>query len=101
MTGKDGLSLEPAERKNVRWLEPSEQTRRILERFAVTRGMTIGSKEFYGDLHSIIVRREKLIELLIPSGPMVVVSAEAEFPWSGHWNLKAWLQDSRRAGPRE
>lgn len=81
LVGQEGRPLARVDKQGASSLEPPEQTARILERFAVARGMTTGADSFYGKMETIIVRREKLTELLFPvAGQMVLVGAETNFP---------------------
>jgi len=99
VVGRDGRLLEEVKRPKVESLEPPEQTDRIMERFALAKGMTSGSDAFYGKLLTIVVRREKLVELLFPfSQQMLIISAESDFPMEAIPKLEGMLE---RLNPRE
>jgi hypothetical protein len=81
LVGQQGQSLARIDKPGASTLEPPAETAVILQRFAIARGMTMGSSSFYGEMHTIIVRREKLVELLFPlASQMVLVGAESSFP---------------------
>jgi hypothetical protein len=73
-------------------MEPPEETQKILERWTIARGMTAGADKFFGRMKTIIVRREKLVELLFPSSDhMVIISAHPVFPLDKTPKLEALL----------
>ena len=81
LVGKDGTPKETVGREAVESLEPHEATMLILKRFAIGSGMTAGSERYFGKMLTLMVRREKLIELLFPlADHMVLVSADTTFP---------------------
>ena len=81
LVGGQGQPLARVDRLEASALEPPEQTTAVLQRFAIARGMTMGSDSFYGRMLTIVVRREKLVELLFPlENQMVLVGAESNFP---------------------
>lgn len=78
---KYGNVLDAVKRARLESLEPPEETGRIVERWTIARGMTSGTDEFFGRMKTIIVRREKLVEMLFPSSEhMVIISAHPSFP---------------------
>ena len=78
---RDGTPLETVKRGGLEPMEPPDETRKILDRWAIGKGLTAGSDEFFGKMRTVIVRREKLVELLFPSTDYsVLVSADPTFP---------------------
>lgn len=78
---RGGKVLESVSRPGAESMEPPEEAEKIAVRFAVARGMSDLSETFYGKMTTIIVRREKLVELLFPHHDhVVIVSAEPAFP---------------------
>lgn len=78
---KYGNVLDAVKRARLESLEPPEETGRIVERWTIARGMTSGTDKFFGRMKTIIVRREKLVEMLFPSSEhMVIISAHPSFP---------------------
>jgi hypothetical protein len=79
--GQDGKPLTKVNRPEASLHEPPEQTAAILQRFAIARGMTLGSDTFYGKAKTIIVRRDRLTELVFPiAEQLVLVGTEPGFP---------------------
>ncbi|HXW94640.1 MAG TPA: hypothetical protein VEJ19_02895 [Nitrososphaerales archaeon] len=92
VVAKDGTLLDSVKRAGLDSLEPPEETRRILERWSIARSMTSGSDEFFGRMKTIIVRREKLVEMLFPSSDyMVIISAHPSFPLEKTAKLESLL----------
>jgi hypothetical protein len=80
-------------------IEPPEETRKTLERWADARSLLAGSDEFLGRIKMIIVRREKLIELLYPStGFMIMIIAHPAFPLDKTSQLESVLSKLKVGG---
>lgn len=81
IVNKYGTVLDAVKRAGLQSLEPPEETGRIVERWTIAKGLTAGTDNFFGRMKTIIVRREKLVELLFPlSDQMVIISAHPAFP---------------------
>ena len=99
IVGEDGTLLDSMKRAGLNPLEPPEETRRILERWATARGLTGGSDQFFGKMRTIIVRRDKLVELLFPlPGFMIIVSAHPAFPLDKTQQLESLLNKLQVGG---
>jgi hypothetical protein len=78
---KDGKILDAVKRRGVVSLEPSSEMKTITERFAIAHGLSRASDDYFGRTQTIIVRREKLVEMVFPFGDrMVIVSSTPRFP---------------------
>ena len=89
---RKGTVLDAVRRARLESLEPPEETGRIVERWTIARGMTAGTDKFFGSLKTIIVRREKLVEMLFPlSDYTVIISAHPAFPLDRTPKLEALL----------
>jgi hypothetical protein len=92
IVSEDGTLLDSVKRAGLNPLEPPEETHKILERWAQARSMTNSSDQFFGRMKTIIVLREKLVELLFPlTGFMIVVSAHPAFPLDKTHQLESLL----------
>ena len=81
LVDRHGTVLDAVKRARLESLEPPEETGRIVERWTIARGMTTGTDDFFGRMKTIIVRRERLVELLFPSSEhMAIISADPAFP---------------------
>jgi len=81
IVNRSGTVLDAVKRAGLNALEPPEETERIVERWTIAKGLTAGTDKFFGRMRTIIVRREKLVELLFPSSDqMVIISAHPAFP---------------------
>ena len=94
---EDGKSEESVGRDSTESFEPEEETKMVLRRFAIGRGMTSGSEKYFGRMLTLIVRREKLVELLFPlaRNHMVLVSADPTFPLELTPQLEALVRSLR------
>lgn len=91
--GKDGEILDAVKRRGVVSLEPSSEMRTITERFAIASGMAQASSSYFGQTRTIIVRSEKLVELLFPmSDRLIIVSANPSFPLGKTADLEKFLR---------
>lgn len=78
---EDGTLLDSVKRAGLNPIEPPEETRKALERWATASSLLAGSDVFRGKMKTIIVRREKMVELLYPSnGFMIMIIAHPAFP---------------------
>jgi hypothetical protein len=78
---KDGTILDAVKRRGVVSLEPSSEMRTITERFAIAHGLSQADDRNFGRTQTIIVRREKLVELIFPiADRLVIISATPKFP---------------------
>ena len=80
-TKKDGTILDAVKRRGVTSLEPSSEMKAITDRFAIAHGLSRASDSYFGRTQTIIVRREKLVEMVFPiDDRLVIVSATPKFP---------------------
>jgi hypothetical protein len=99
IVGEDGALLDSMKRAGTNPLEPPEETRKIMERWATARSLTSGSDEFFGRMKTIIIRRDKLVEFLFPlTGFMVIVSAHPAFPLDKTAQLESLLSKLQVGG---
>ena len=99
LVSKDGTLLDAVKRAGLESLEPPEETERLLSRWALAKGLTSGANDYFGELKTIIVRREKLVELLFPlSEYMVIISAHPSFPLEKTSQLEGLLEKLRKKG---
>jgi len=92
VVSEDGTLLDSMKRAGLNPVEPPEETRKIMERWATAKSLTSGSDEFFGRMRTIIVRRDKLVEFLFPlTGFMIVVSAHPAFPLDKTAQLESFL----------
>ena len=62
-------------------MEPSREMKTVTERYAIAAGLSQASDAYFGSAQTIIVRREKLVELVFPiKDLLVIVSATPGFP---------------------
>jgi len=91
--GRYGTILDAIKRRGVTSLEPSSEMRTVTERYAVLYGLTQSSNDYFGKPRAIIVRRDKLVELLFPfADRMVIISAQPSFPLGKTGELEKMLQ---------
>lgn len=96
---ENGTVLDSAKRAGLNPLEPPEETRKMMERWADVRNLAAVSDEFYGKMKTIIIRREKLTELLFPlTGFMVVVVVHPAFPLDKTSHLENLLRNLKVGG---
>jgi len=70
-----------------------------MARWASAREVTSGTDELYGKMKTIIVRREKLVELLFPlTGFMIVVIVHPAFPLDKTAQLESLLRNLKVGG---
>jgi hypothetical protein len=99
LVSEDGTLLDSVKRAGLNPLEPPEETRKSLERWAAARDSLAGSDKFLGRMKTIIVRRDKLIELLFPlAGFMIIISVHPAFPLDKTANLKVFWISCMLAG---
>jgi hypothetical protein len=92
VVNEDGTLLDSAKRAGLNPLEPPEETRKSLERWAAAKSSLAGSDRLLGNTKTIIVRREKLVELLFPlAGFMIMVSVHPAFPLDKTSQLESLL----------
>lgn len=78
---KDGKILDAVKRRGVVSLEPSSEMNTVTERFAIAGGLAHASDSYFGVPQAIIIKREKMVELLFPiEERLVIVSATPDFP---------------------
>ena len=78
---KEGVLLDSVKRAGIDSLEPPEATEMIVRRWVVARGMTSGTDEFFGSVKTIIIKREKLVELFFPLPDQnLIITANPGFP---------------------
>jgi len=81
MVNEDGTLLDNVKRAGLNTLEPPEETHRILERWVDANLSLAYADKFHGKRKTIIVRREKLVELFFPmTGFMIIVGVHPAFP---------------------
>jgi len=101
VVSKEGNLLDAVKRAGTDSLEPPEETRRIMVRWAIAKGLTSGSDRFFGEVKTIIVRRERLVEFLFPSSEcMVIISAHPAFPLEKIPQLENLLRRMQGKGNR-
>jgi len=92
IVSEEGLLLDSLKRAGLNPLETPEDTQKSLERWAAAWSSLAGSGEFLGRIKTLIVRREKLVELLFPlTGFMVIVSVHPAFPLDKTKQLESLL----------
>jgi len=78
---RDGTILDAVKRRGVTSLEPSTEMKTITERFAIAHGLSQASDSYFGMTQTIIIRREKLFEMVFPMGDrLVIVTTTPKFP---------------------
>ena len=81
VVSKEGRLLDAVTHTGMQSLEPPAETAKILQRWALSKGMLSGADDYFGRVKSVIVNREKLVEMLFPlSDQMVIISARPGFP---------------------
>lgn len=81
VANEDGTLLDSVKRAGLNPLEPPEETRKSLERWAAARNTLADSDRFLGSMKSIIVRRDKLVELLFPMPNFIImIGVHPAFP---------------------
>ena len=99
VVNEDGTILDSVKRAGVNPLEPPEETRKIMARWADARNLATGSDEFYGKMKTIIIRREKLVELLFPlTGFMIIIIAHPAFPLDKTPQLESLVRNLKVGG---
>ena len=99
VVSKDGTLLDAVKRAGLDSLEPQAETKKIQERWAIARSMTAGSDEYFGRMKTIVVRREKLVEMLFPASDYtVIISAHPSFPLGKIPQLESLLNNLRAEG---
>ncbi|HXW94986.1 MAG TPA: hypothetical protein VEJ19_04705 [Nitrososphaerales archaeon] len=94
VVSEDGTLLDSAKRAGLNPLEPPEETRKSVERWAAAREYLAGSDKFLGGMKTIIVRREKIVDLLFPlTGFMIIVSVHPAFPLDKTSRLESLLNN--------
>jgi hypothetical protein len=92
-TRTDGQILDAVKRRGVVSLEPSSEMKTISERFAIAHGLSQADDSYFGKTQTIIVRREKLVELIFPiADRLVIVSATPSFPLGKTGELEKFLK---------
>jgi hypothetical protein len=78
---KDGRILDAVKRRGTVSLEPPWELGTIAERFAIAYGLSLASENYFGKTQTVIVRSEKIVELVFPiDDRLVIVSATPRFP---------------------
>ena len=96
---EDGTILDSVKRAGLNPLEPPEETRKSMERWATARNYLAGSDTFLGNMRTIIVRREKLVELLFPmTNFMIVIGVHPAFPLDKTHQLEGLLNKLQVGG---
>jgi len=99
VVNEDGTLLDSVKRAGLSPLESPEETRKIMERWAAVKDLAAGSDEFYGKMKTIIVRREKIVELLFPlTGFMIIVVVHSAFPLDKTSQLEGHLRKLQVGG---
>jgi len=99
VVSEDGTLLDSIKRAGLNPLEPPEETRKSAERWASARSLLAGSDQYLGKMKTIIVRREKLVELLYPSnGFMIMIIAHPAFPLEKAPQLESVLNKLKVGG---
>jgi hypothetical protein len=99
LVNEDGTLLDFVKRAGLNPLEPPEEIRKALERWANAKNWLAGSDKFLGEMKTIIVRRDKLVELLYPStGFMIVIIAHPAFPLDKTRQLESVLSNLKVGG---
>lgn len=96
---EDGTILDSVKRAGLNPLEPPEETRKSMERWAAAKSALAGSDKFLGNMRTIIVRREKLVELLFPlTNFMIVIGVHPAFPLDKTHQLEGLLNKLQVGG---
>jgi len=99
LVNEDGTLLDAVKRAGLSPLEPPEETHNILERWTEARNWLTGSDKFLGEMKTIIVRREKIVELFFPlRGFVVLVSVHPAFPLDKTQQLENLLHKLKVGG---
>ena len=99
VVNEDGTLLDSVKRAGLNPLEPPEETRKSMERWAAAKSYLAGSDTFLGHMRTIIVRREKLVELLFPSTNfMIVIGVHPAFPLDKIHQLEGLLNKLQVGG---
>jgi len=99
LVNDDGTLLDAVKRAGLNPLEPPEETHKILERWAAARSTLAGSDKILGRMRTIIVRREKIVELLFPlTDFMIIISVHPAFPLDKTRQLESLLSKLRVGG---
>jgi hypothetical protein len=89
----DGRILDAVKLRGVVSLEPSSEMKNITERYAIAHGLSQADDSFFGRTQTIIVRREKIVEMIFPIGNrLVIVSATPRFPLGKTGDLEKLLK---------
>jgi len=96
---EDGMILDSAKRAGLNPLEPPEETRKRMERWAAAKNYLAGSDLFLGNMRTIIARREKLVELLFPfTDYMIMIGVHPAFPLDKTRQLENLLNNLHVSG---
>jgi hypothetical protein len=99
LVGEDGTLLDSAKRAGLNPIEPPEETIKTMQRWADARNLLAVSDRFYGAMKTIIVRREKMVEILYPSaGFMIMIIAHPAFPLDKIPKLEGLLNSLKVGG---
>jgi len=94
----NGTILDAVKRRGVASLEPSREMKAITERFAIAHGLSQASDSYFGRTQTIIIRREKLVEMVFPMADrLVIVSATPRFPLGKTAELERLLRSLGRS----
>ena len=108
---EEGILLDSAKRAGQNPSEPPEEIGKAMERWASVWSTLARSDLFRGKMKTIIVRREKLVDLLFPmSGFMIMITVHPAFPLDKTSQLEKllsslyiggdeWRQDSTFRNP--
>ena len=99
VVNEDGTLLDSVKRAGLSPMESPEETRKTMERWAAAKDLAAGSDEFYGKMKTIIVRREKIVELLFPlTGFMLIIVVHPAFPLDKTSQLESLLRKLQVGG---
>jgi len=88
----DGTLLDSVKRAGLNPLEPPEETHKVLERWTEARNWLAGSDKFLGKMKTIVVRREKIVELFFPlHGFVILIGVHPAFPLDKTSQLESLL----------
>jgi hypothetical protein len=95
---KNGTILDAVKRRGVVSLEPTSELKTIIERLAIAHGLSQSSDDFFGRTRTIIIRKEKLVEMLFPIADwIVIVSARPDFPLGKTAELERFLNSLQKS----
>jgi len=95
----DGTLLDSVKRAGLSPLESPEETRKIMERWAAAKDLAASSDALHGKMKTIIIMREKIVELLFPlTGFMIIIIVHPAFPLDKASQLESLLRKLQVGG---